>query len=79
MLSMLSAASADSLEAMFGSDIAATVSAQLAGRVSAGALLVLGLERIAAITLHRALHLVWMTVTGRLPRPSWLCPSACMP
>ena len=54
---------------MFGSDIAATVSAQLAGGVSAGALLVPGLERIAAITLHIVLSiLVWMTVTGRLPK-----------
>lgn len=66
---VLSAASAGSLEAMFGSDIAATVSAQLAGGVSAGALLVPGLERIAAITLHIVLSiLVWMTVTGRLPK-----------
>ena len=66
---LLSAASAGSLEAMFGSDIATTVSAQLAGGVSAGALLVPGLERIAAITLHIVLSiLVWMTVTGRLPK-----------
>ena len=75
---VLSAASAGSLEAMFGSDIAATVSAQLASGVSAGALLLPGLERVAAITLHLALSiLVWMAVTGRLPK-ACLALSICL-
>lgn len=77
---VLSAASGGSLEAMFGSDIAATVSAQLASGVSAGALLLPGLERVAAITLHLALSiLVWMAVTGACPRPVWHFLFACMP
>lgn len=75
---VLSAASGGSLEAMFGSDIAATVSAQLASGVSAGALLLPGLERVAAITLHLALSiLVWMAVTGRLPK-ACLALSICL-
>ncbi|MEE0678990.1 MAG: YhfC family glutamic-type intramembrane protease [Ruthenibacterium sp.] len=75
---VLSAARGGSLEAMFGSDIAATVSAQLASGVSAGALLLPGLERVAAITLHLALSiLVWMAVTGRLPK-ACLALSICL-
>ena len=75
---LLSAARGGSLEAMFGSDIAATVSAQLASGVSAGALLLPGLERVAAITLHLALSiLVWMAVTGRLPK-ACLALSICL-
>ena len=74
---VLSAARGGSLEAMFGSDIAATVSAQLASGVSA-ALLLPGLERVAAITLHLALSiLVWMAVTGRLPK-ACLALSICL-
>ena len=64
---VLSAARGGSLEAMFGSDIAATVSAQLASGVSAGALLLPGLERVAAITLHLALSIL---VDGRDRAPA---------
>lgn len=75
---VLSAARGGSLEAMFGSDIAATVSAQLASGVSAGAPLLPGLGRVAAITLHLALSiLVWMAVTGRLPK-ACLALSICL-
>ena len=46
--------------------------------VSAGALLLPGLERVAAITLHLALSiLVWMAVTGRLPK-ACLALSICL-